>query len=127
MAGTAHADGLFGAGVGAGGAGTAEDPHLGHVALVGVANPVETGIITLETANDAPDHATDHLLKTYCIQRGVALNAKETYDEKGWENSDVSLGIDVKHLEGIKWILTNSYPQKLDLTALAASVNAATP
>jgi TQXA domain-containing protein/LPXTG-motif cell wall-anchored protein len=127
MAGTAHADGLFGAAPGAGGVGTAEDPHAGQVTLAGVATPVDTKLTVLETANNAPDHATDHLVWTYCIQRGVPVDAKGLYDEKGWLNEDAKLGIDPQNLQGIKWILSNSYPQKLDLTAIAASVNAVTP
>ena len=106
MAGTAHADGLFGAGVGAGGT-SAEDPHAGKVALVGIANPVDTKLTVLETSADPANHNTDHLLTTYCIQEGVAVDPKETYDEKGWANDDAHLGANAKNLPGINWILKN--------------------
>jgi TQXA domain-containing protein/LPXTG-motif cell wall-anchored protein len=127
MAGTAHADGLFGAGVGAGKT-TQEDPHAGTVALTNSKTPVATSLTVLETANGAADHDSNHLLWTYCIQQGVAVNPQETYDEKGWDNTEqAALGIDTQHLEGIKWILNNSYPKTADLTALATAAGITTP
>jgi TQXA domain-containing protein len=107
-AGTAHADGVAGAKFDTTGPG-------GHIQMSGDhrdgSNAVLIGL-------SAP--GSSHDLWTYCIQKTVELNEHETYDEHAWSEEQNRTGIDQRHLEGIKWILNNSYPQ-LDLGALATS------
>uniref|UniRef100_UPI00189232BB thioester domain-containing protein n=1 Tax=Catenulispora rubra TaxID=280293 RepID=UPI00189232BB len=105
VAGTAHADGVTGAkfeNTGAGGSVPMTDDspdHASNARLIGLAVP-----------------GSSNELWTYCIQKTVELNQDETYNEHAW--SDAGTGISTQHLEGIKWILNNSYPQ-LDLGHLA--------
>ncbi|MEY9908723.1 TQXA domain-containing protein [Catenulispora sp. MAP12-49] len=112
VAGTAHADGVTGATV---------DPHYQHEGTVVMNDDPQapTALIGL----DVP--GSDSTLWTYCIQQTVALNPHETYDEHAWSEEAERTGIDTQHLEGIKWILNNSFPQQKNLDQLGteAGVN----
>ena len=109
VAGTAHADGVTGAkfeNTGAGGFVPMTDDSPGHPSnarLIGLAVP-----------------GSSNELWTYCIQKTVDLNQDETYDEHAWSDAGDRTGISTQHLEGIKWILNNSFPQ-LDLGRLAGT------
>ncbi|MEY9926190.1 TQXA domain-containing protein [Catenulispora sp. GP43] len=105
VAGTAHADGVTGATV---------DPHYQYEGTVVMNDDpsAPTALIGL----DVP--GSDSTLGTYCIQQTVALNPHETYDEHAWSEEAQRTGIDTQHLEGIKWILNNSFPQQGDLGQL---------
>jgi TQXA domain-containing protein len=107
VAGTAHADGVNGAKFENTGAG-------GYVPMTGDAadNPSDAKLIGLAVPGSSNE------LWTYCIQKTVVLDEKETYDEHAWSDAGDRTGITTQHLEGIKWILNNSYPQ-LDLGQLA--------
>ena len=107
VAGTAHADGVTGAKV------DKEYLDSGHVSMT-----TDPGAPTALIGLDAP--GSTNPLWTYCIQQTVELNPHETYDEHAWSEEQGRTGIDQQHLEGIKWILNNSYPQQKDLGQLAA-------
>ncbi|MEY9860699.1 TQXA domain-containing protein [Catenulispora sp. GAS73] len=109
VAGTAHADGVTGAKV--------HKDYLdeGSVAMKGDAN-TPTALIGLDV------EGSSNTLWTYCIQQTVGLNKNETYDEHSWTEEQQRTGIDPQHLEGIKWILNNSFPQ-VDVDKLAAAAN----
>lgn len=109
-AGTAHADGVTGAKFDTTGPG-------GHIQMSG---DREGGSNAVLIGMSAPGSSHGHDLWTYCIQKTVELNEDETYDEHAWSEEQDRTGIDQQHLEGIKWILNNSYPQ-LDLGRLSAS------
>lgn len=66
---------------------------------------LNTALISLK----APGSTTD--LETYCIQRTVLLDPTQLYDEKDWASEADRIGIKPDHLQGIKWILNNSFPQ----------------
>lgn len=107
-AGTAHADGVTGAKFDTTGPG-------GHIQMSG---DREGGSNAVLIGMSAP--GSSHDLWTYCIQKTVELNEHETYDEHAWSEEQGRTGIDQQHLEGIKWILNNSYPQ-LELGQLSAA------
>jgi TQXA domain-containing protein len=108
VAGTAHADGVTGAKFDKTGPG-------GHIQMSGDNNGGSNAVLI---GMKVPGGGDD--LLTYCIQKTVELNEHETYDEHAWSEEQSRTGIDQQHLEGIKWILNNSYPQ-LDLGGLSAS------
>ena len=107
-AGTAHADGVTGAKFDTTGPG-------GHIQMSGDHKGGSNAVLIGMTAP-----GSSHDLWTYCIQKTVELNEHETYDEHAWSEEQNRTGIDQQHLEGIKWILNNSYPQ-LDLGRLSTS------
>ena len=107
-AGTAHADGVTGAKFDTTGPG-------GHIVMSG---DDDNGSNAVLIGMSAP--GSSHDLWTYCIQKTVELNEHETYDEHAWSEEQNRTGIDQQHLEGIKWILNNSYPQ-LDLGQLSTA------
>ena len=99
VAGTAHADGVTGAKFDRTGPG-------GHIQMKGDGEDgSNAALIGLSTPGSSHD------LWTYCIQKTVELVPTETYDEHAWSEERERTGIDQPHLEGIKWILNNSYPQ----------------
>ena len=117
VAGTAHADTTPDGGV----TGATFDPQpgpggQGWVHMTGDhGKGSPAGLIGL----DAPGSSTP--LWTYCIQKTVELQENETYDEHDWTSESQRIGIDQQHLEGIKWILNNSFPQQSDLGQLSTT------
>ena len=109
VAGTAHADGVTGATYDTNGPG-------GNVIMKGdnPDHPSQAWLIGLRTPGSHND------LWTYCIQKTVELDTSETYDEHDLTDAADLTHIDPQHLEGIKWILNNSYP-RLDLGRLKAA------
>ncbi|WP_194894541.1 thioester domain-containing protein, partial [Catenulispora pinisilvae] len=115
VAGTAHADGTTTGGQTSDGGVTgatfnnSKDGNM--VAMTDKADPAE--LIGLKVPGGGQ-------LWTYCIQEKVELQELETYDEHDWTSESQRIGIDQQHLEGIKWILDNSFPQ-VDATTLAGT------
>ncbi|MBS2534114.1 thioester domain-containing protein [Catenulispora sp. NF23] len=107
VAGTAHADTTPDGGVT--GATFDHTEHHAQVTMTDGNDPA--ALIGLK----APGASGD--LWTYCIQETVELRTHETYDEHDWTSESQRIGIDTQHLEGIKWILNNSFPQ-VDLSTL---------
>ncbi|NUR30496.1 MAG: TQXA domain-containing protein, partial [Catenulispora sp.] len=118
VAGTAHADGVTGATVD-----NENHRDLGTVWMSGTDDPnPHTTLIGLLPPKSEGE------LWTYCIQETVRIEPSELYDEKDWATESGITGIDAPHLQAIKWILNNSYPQ-LDVAALgtAAHIKGLTP
>lgn len=106
VAGTAHADGVKGATFDK----TKDD---GSVQMTGDPD-ANTALIGLHAQGG-------NALWTYCIQETVEFKSSETYDEHDWDSASTNVSIDKQHLEGIRWILDNSYPRQTDLRRLAAT------
>jgi TQXA domain-containing protein len=108
VAGTAHADGV-----------TKAKVHDGYRDAGTVDMNDDPGANTALIGLDVPGSSDP--LWTYCIQQTVELKTHETYDEHAWSDARDRTGIDPQHLEAIKWILNNSFPQITDLGRLASA------